>query len=121
MPGTGMNGHASRVTPVRARVFARMQGHARQLVGFQVIPIDLACDEELVDLDMLVAPRETLRAGGGSEQHDVFARAEVEEPDLAEDPARLATHPAAGRGVDEIGVCLRQQSGGPRYQLSARQ
>jgi hypothetical protein len=99
-----MNREASRMTLLGAGVLAGKQCHGRQVVGFQFLPVDLAGDEELVDLDMLVAARETLCAGGRSEQHHVFAWAEIRKPDLSQDAAGLAAHPAAWRGIDEIGV-----------------
>ena len=109
-----MNRQASRMTLLGAGVLAGKQCHCRQVVGFQVIPVDLAGDEDLVDLDMLVAARETLCAGGRSEQHHVFARAEIQKPDLSQDAAGLAAHPAAGRGIDEIGVCGGKRLGRAR-------
>ena len=68
------------------------------LVGFQVIGVDLAGDQELVDLDVFVAARKALCASGRSEQHDVLARAEVKKSDLAEDPAALLPTQRPGVG-----------------------
>jgi hypothetical protein len=68
--------------------------------------VNLVGHQEFVDLDAFVAARKALRASGRSEQHDVLAGAEVEKADLAQDPARLAAHPASRRGVDQVAGCI---------------
>jgi hypothetical protein len=95
VPRAGVNSQAPGASLLEAGVFAGTQRHRQHLVGFQVIRVDLACHQELVDFDMFVPARKALCASRRAEDYDVLAGAEVEKTDLAEDAARLAAYSTA--------------------------